>query len=176
MKDLAATGRWDRVDHYGLKATSIWGASAEAYHGWAIALFQLGENYDAFKKLETSTRLDPGMLASHRILADIHKENGRPSMAIPHLRAILKRLPDDADALHSLGTLLTDTDKPEEGLPLLRRAYQLHPETPAVIDSYAWALFQSGRRDLAQKVVRDGKGYFKDSELFTARRTRILSP
>src|SRR5206468_2984619 len=60
-----------------------------------------------------------------RALAD--HEAGRTDTAEATYRRILAEHPDNADALHLMGVLLTQRGRPAEALPLLHRASQVAP-------------------------------------------------
>ena len=61
------------------------------------------------------------------------------------LRRILTEDPENAQALNALGYTLTDrTDRHQEALDLIQRAYALSPEDAAVTDSMGWVNFRLG--------------------------------
>ena len=62
---------------------------------------------------------------------------------------ILANDPDNGDALHLLGLLEIDGDRPEQAEPLLRRAMENNPDIPAFKASLAKALHRLGRTDEA---------------------------
>ncbi len=75
---------------------------------------------------------------------------GRVEDSITELRKMLIRYPDDPDALNALGYTLADrTEKHDEALELIRRALELKPDEPAIVDSMGWALYRVGRNDEA---------------------------
>lgn len=78
------------------------------------------------------------------------------------LRAILDQQPDHAHALNALGyTLIDRTDRIREGYQYVRRAYELLPNSPAIIDSVGWAYFRLGEpekaRDYLERAYRDSQ-------------------
>ncbi|MEM1411072.1 MAG: tetratricopeptide repeat protein [Pseudomonadota bacterium] len=71
------------------------------------------------------------------------------------LRAILAREPANAAALNALGYTLADrTDRYEEAEQLIRQAFEIEPEDPAIIDSMGWVAFRQGRLDEAERFLR----------------------
>lgn len=71
------------------------------------------------------------------------------------LRAILKKDPDNAQALNALGYTLADqTQRYREAEPLIRKAYTLRPDDPAVIDSMGWVAYRMGRLDEARDYLQ----------------------
>lgn len=74
--------------------------------------------------------------------------------AIEALEEILALDPDNADALNALGyTLVDQTDRIDEGAAMIRRAYQMVPDDPAVIDSMGWAAFRQGEPERALEYL-----------------------
>jgi predicted Zn-dependent protease len=63
------------------------------------------------------------------------------------LRNVLKQNPDDAIALNALGYTLADEEVPgrlEEAVEMVKRAHELDPDNPAILDSLGWVLFRRG--------------------------------
>jgi len=61
------------------------------------------------------------------------------------LRQILAKDPDNVQALNALGYTLADkTARLDEALALIKKALQLAPEEPAVMDSMGWVLYRMG--------------------------------
>lgn len=66
------------------------------------------------------------------------------------LRLILRDHPDNPEALNALGYVLVDqTGQVREGAVLIERAYEIDPESPAIVDSMGWARFRQDRPDEA---------------------------
>ncbi len=71
------------------------------------------------------------------------------------LRRILTEDPENAQALNALGYTLTDrTDRHQEALDLIQRAYALSPEDAAVTDSMGWVNFRLGNYQEAERYLR----------------------
>ncbi len=173
-RDLMAMGRFDRASYYAQKAASMWEDSADAHQAWGFSLLQTGRISDAFGKLEVAVRLDPNRVGLHRMIADFHLQNRRPSSAAEHLREIIRQKPRDLPALNNLGSILTDAGQLEEALAHLKKAHGLAPDDPNVLDSYAWVLFQSGDHASARSVIRAGGEYFRQSSALAKRRRIML--
>lgn len=81
------------------------------------------------------------------------------------LRKVLDREPNHAHALNALGYTLADrTDRYDEALEYIKRAYALEPNDPAIIDSMGWVHYRLGDYDkaiefltLANEVMKDGE-------------------
>lgn len=70
------------------------------------------------------------------------------------LRAVLAEKPEQPLALNALGYTLVDlTDRDQEGLELIQRAYAQSPDDPAIIDSMGWAHYQLGDYQQAQEYL-----------------------
>jgi tetratricopeptide (TPR) repeat protein len=71
------------------------------------------------------------------------------------LRRLIRDDPNDAEALNALGyTLVDQTPRIDEGADLIERAFQLQPQSPAIIDSMGWAAYRQGRPEAALTHLR----------------------
>jgi len=82
------------------------------------------------------------------------------------LNFILKTEPDNAHALNALGFTLADqTDRFEEAYAYLKRAIEIMPDDPAIIDSLGWVHYRLGDYDEAIRLLRKALARFDDSEI-----------
>jgi tetratricopeptide (TPR) repeat protein len=82
------------------------------------------------------------------------------------LRDILSREPNNADALNALGYTLADrTDRYEEALEFIKRAYELRPDDHFIVDSMGWVMYRLGRYDEALKHLRRAMELKNDPEV-----------
>ncbi|SPJ35127.1 tetratricopeptide repeat protein [Kushneria phyllosphaerae] len=82
------------------------------------------------------------------------------------MRTLLKRDPDNVDALNAFGYTLTEqTDRHEEALELLERAHRLAPESAPVVDSLGWAHFHLGQLDQAVALLKQAYALMPDEEV-----------
>jgi predicted O-linked N-acetylglucosamine transferase (SPINDLY family) len=72
-------------------------------------------------------------------------QGGRFTDAEALYRKVLVLNPNDPDALHLLGVLLSQLGRIDEALPLLQKAAELRPKAPDVLSNLAIALAQRGR-------------------------------
>jgi len=72
------------------------------------------------------------------------------SLAEQDLRRIIQIDPDNSMALNALGYTLTDrTTRHAEAYRLIRRALELSPDEPAILDSMGWVYFRLGQPETA---------------------------
>ncbi|WP_295392784.1 tetratricopeptide repeat protein [uncultured Thiodictyon sp.] len=100
---------------------------------------------------------------------------GRAMLAVKHeriaaaeqdLRRIIEINPDHADALNALGYTLADrTERYQEALGYIERAYKLKPEEPAILDSVGWVNYKLGRPAAALEYLQRANEAMKDGEI-----------
>lgn len=71
------------------------------------------------------------------------------------MRELLRRDGNNPSYLNAFGYTLADkTDRLAEAEPLLRRAFKLKPNDPAIIDSIGWLLYKQGHLFEALTYIR----------------------
>lgn len=86
--------------------------------------------------------------------------------ALHQLRIILAANPNDPNALNALGYTLADrTEQIDEAYELILRAYELEPESPAIVDSLGWVQYKRGNLDEAQALLEEAYSRFPDAEI-----------
>tara|TARA_R110002096_G_scaffold101547_4_gene224564 strand:+ start:17766 stop:19460 length:1695 start_codon:yes stop_codon:yes gene_type:complete len=81
---------------------------------------------------------------------DLLIRSGRIDEAIAEYRKALQRWPDSSLTLNALGYTLADkTEQYAEAEKLIRRALELNPDNPAIIDSMGWVLYKLGQHEAA---------------------------
>lgn len=79
---------------------------------------------------------------------------GKMEPAAEAMKAIIAKNPNDADTLNNLAYLLgKDLNRPAEGLEYAKRAVDLLPKSPEVLDTYGMLLMMTGKNAEAQKVL-----------------------
>ncbi len=82
------------------------------------------------------------------------------------LRRLLELDPNNAAALNALGyTLTVHTDRYDEALELIEKAFAIKPEDPAIIDSMGWIHFRLGNIEVAIEHLRKAYQMFPDPEV-----------
>ena len=106
---------------------------------------------------------DAGLLYARAMLA---VELGDLERAEHDFSAIIERHPDHANALNALGYTLADrTDRIEEAYRLIRRAYELDPDSNYIVDSMGWVMFRMGRYEEALRYLRQAMKLGPDPEI-----------
>lgn len=106
---------------------------------------------------------DSNLLYGRAMLAE--KMNDLSAME-KDLRAILKQTPNNAIALNALGYTLADrTDRLDEALQLIEKAFILNPNDPAVIDSLGWVHYKKGNFKEAEALLTKAFSLFPDQEV-----------
>lgn len=91
---------------------------------------------------------------------------GRLEQSIAEYRDAIKRWPDSASALNALGYTLADrTDEFEEAEQLIRKALEIDPNSPAIIDSMGWVLFKLGQNEAALAELQRAYEWLTDHEV-----------
>lgn len=91
---------------------------------------------------------------------------GQVDFAVKDLEGIVKREPENAQALNALGyTLIDKTKRLKEGLGHIKKAFKLEPNDPAIHDSMGWAYYRLGQYDEALKYLRRAFEKLKDAEV-----------
>jgi tetratricopeptide (TPR) repeat protein len=82
------------------------------------------------------------------------------------LRRVLEQEPDHAQALNALGyTLADETTRYEEAFELISKAYELMPESAAILDSMGWVHYRRGNLDEAIKFLEKAAAADDDGEI-----------
>lgn len=82
------------------------------------------------------------------------------------LREILRKNPNDAQALNALGYTLADrTNRYAEAQQLIEKALQLSPDDAAILDSMGWVLYRQGRHNEAIGFLKKAHALQSDAEI-----------
>ena len=109
---------------------------------------------DALGVWNETLRRFPDQVGVTLDLAFCHQERGDTTRSEQVVRDLLRRRPDEAEALNFLGYLLAEANRNlDEALALIRRALDFQPENGAYVDSMGWVLFRLGRYAEARKEL-----------------------
>lgn len=79
---------------------------------------------------------------------------------------ILEREPDNATALNALGYTLADsTDRYEEAMGYIKKALEIRPDDPAILDSMGWVNYRLGNYAEAERYLRKALAILEDAEI-----------
>jgi len=121
---------------------------------------------EALSLYNTALTLDPtdgNLLYGRAMILDLTGD--LPGME-RDLKTILSKDPNSAIALNALGYTLADkTDRLEEALQYIEKAYILNPNDPAIIDSLGWIYFKLGDLEKAEALLMKAYSLFKDQEV-----------
>ena len=124
----------------------------------AVSLFRArafaGQIDDALKDLQARHEANPDEVITLRTLAEAHHQLGDTKEA----RALYERLatltPNDPFVHNNIANLMADIDS-EIAFKAARRAHELAPTNPAILDTMGWALVQVGDLDTGLAMLRD---------------------
>jgi tetratricopeptide (TPR) repeat protein len=130
------------------------------------ALTDAGRQQAAFELYETALQDAPeniDLLYSYALVAE---KLDRLDVAESGMRRILAVEPDNVRALNALGYTLADrTDRYQEALQYISKAYAQEPDDPAIIDSMGWVHFRLGDLDKAYDYLKRAWDMSGDSEI-----------
>jgi len=82
------------------------------------------------------------------------------------LKLILSEDPENASALNALGYTLADhNSRVEEAFGYIKKALEIRPDDPAVMDSMGWVQFRMGNYAEAETYLRKAFGILEDAEI-----------
>ena len=151
-------------------------ALAEEQTNWALRLkayLAQGEVLRSEKRYKEGVEMysralqkksdDTTLLYARGLMAE--KVN-RLDMAEADLLKVISKEPNNADALNALGYTLADrTSRYEEALKYIKRAAELVPDDPAILDSLGWVSFRLGHMDDAIKWLSQAFSKLEDAEI-----------
>jgi tetratricopeptide (TPR) repeat protein len=130
-------------------------------------LLRMARRYEeAMTVFDTALGITPGNSDLLYARALVAERLGRIDQLEADLKIILKTEPDNAHALNALGFTLADqTDRFDEAYDYLKRAIEIMPDDPAIIDSLGWVQYRMGNYDEAERLLRTALSRFEDAEI-----------
>ena len=110
------------------------------------------EAYDVLDKALAANADNTDLLYDHAMAAE---KIDRLDMLEKSLRRLIELRPDNAHAHNALGYTLADRNQRlPEALALIRKAIDLSPDDPQIIDSLGWIHYRMGENDKALEQLR----------------------
>jgi tetratricopeptide (TPR) repeat protein len=130
-----------------------WPQDAGMHNALANARWMRGDGEAFTRDFEKAVETQPENLGLRIGCADLLRRADFRDRAEDMLRGGLKRFPDNFSLLSSLGVLLDEMDRPEDGVELLQRAVALAPQITATRANLACALMRVSRSQEALDVI-----------------------
>lgn len=109
------------------------------------------ESFDLYGSALQESPDNEELLYAHSLAAE---KLGKLDIAERDMRRILKNDPENTRTLNALGYTLADrTDRYQEALTYINRAYAQEPNDPAIIDSLGWVHFRLGNLEEAHRLL-----------------------
>jgi tetratricopeptide (TPR) repeat protein len=106
---------------------------------------------------------DADLIYEHAMLAE---KIGKVDEMESELKRVIELKPDYYNAYNALGYSLADRNvRLPEARELVRKALELAPKQPALVDSMGWVEFRSGNNAEALKLLRQAYADFPDAEV-----------
>ena len=110
-----------------------------------------GDHDKAVQTLEAARTRVPNDSSVSLALASAYDKANKVDQAEAVYRDVIKRDPENAEAMNDLGYMLADRSKKlDDAVSLIKQALVLDADNPSYLDSLGWAYFKQGRTDLAR--------------------------
>lgn len=143
-----------------------WVLRVKSYLAQGEILRQQGrfkEGVEMFSRALQQKRDDINLLYARGLMAE---KVDRLDMAEEDLLKVISKEPDNANALNALGYTLADrTARYQEALGYIKRAAELVPDDPAILDSLGWVSYRLGKMDEALKWLSRAFELLQDAEI-----------
>lgn len=113
---------------------------------------RLGKKKEADDLIKAWMSDHPGDQMTRLYLASSYRIAGDTDRAEPLFQEVLKLDPDNAVALNELALLLSARNDPQ-AKKLAEHAYTTYPDNPAIGDTFAWILVQSGDAERGRQIL-----------------------
>jgi len=151
---LVAKGESARAEKMLENVADLSRDNVPALLGKACAKFNAGETKEALKLYRAVFEINPSPPPTVRLgLAYCYARLGQPQLAQKALLRTLELHDGCVEAMGGLAALYLNEDRVSEALGLLKRAYQLEPDNPAVLNHLATHHFYKQQYDKAHKLA-----------------------
>jgi tetratricopeptide (TPR) repeat protein len=113
---------------------------------------QFDEAYRVLNQALEKLPNDINLIYETGMMAD---KTGKPDVFEQLMRKLIKIKPDFAQAYNALGYgMLERNERIPEAMELVKKALQLAPDDPSIMDSVGWGYYRSGKLDESVKMLR----------------------
>lgn len=138
----------------------------EALRDRAGVLQRANRSAEALDALNEALRYQPDDIPLRLTRSEVFDSLGRTKEAVADLRIASALAPDNALTLNALGyTLANRLSDTREAYPLVRRALEIEPTSPAILDSLGWVYFRMGHLAEARSYLQAAYSAFPDPEV-----------
>lgn len=116
------------------------------------ALSRSGNGAEGLAKLNAWLKLHPEDLQARRYFAGQAMKAGQDKLAMEQYALLLRKMPEDGMVLNNLATLYQSAKDPR-ALKIAEKAYQVLPNSPAVLDTYGWTLVENGQPEKGVAIL-----------------------
>lgn len=121
------------------------------------------EGFEMYSRALMQKPDDPDLLYARAIIAE---KVDRIDVTETDLLKVLSSEPENANALNALGYTLADrTTRLKEALVYIKRAAELVPDDPAILDSLGWVSYRLGNMEDALKWLSQAYAKLEDAEI-----------
>ncbi len=170
IRYAVVTARQGRIDEALGQLRGIVPANDDQRAQLALAEEQILRDAKRYKEALTVLNAALKRLPEHKDLlyarAIVAEKLDNLSLHEHDLRLLLKLDPDNANAMNALGYTLADrTDRQKEAYALIKRALDLRPNDPYILDSMGWVHYRLGDLADALKYLRRALKLRADAEI-----------
>ena len=156
----------DAIDHFTKFARRQPSYALEMLYARGQVNAGMGNYPDALADFDRVVQNAPGNEGALLGRAELKLRLDNLDGAITDYRLAAKRFPDSPLVLNALGYTLADyTEEFSEAYRMIKRALELDPNNPAIIDSYGWVLFKQGKYNEALAELERAYAVMKDAEI-----------
>ncbi|MDK8464282.1 tetratricopeptide repeat protein [Marinobacter sp. SS13-12] len=138
-------------------------SSAGIINAYAAVLQAIGKEDDALSLLESGVDSYPGNVQLRLRLALLQQSEGEKDKAKANYEKILDSMPENTVVLNNLAWLYHETGD-ERAVSMAKKAYDLAPESAAIVDTYGWIMLKAGKSEESLPILKKAHELQPDSE------------
>jgi tetratricopeptide (TPR) repeat protein len=154
---LAYDWEWQKAKESFERACELNPNDPEAYNGLAWYLSIAGRFDEAIEMMKTAVKLDPLSQEFNNNLAWMYSDSGQVERAIEQREKALELAPGFVEAMDSLAEDYLRMSRYPEAIASVEKAMTLAGRTPGLVRSLTRAYALSGKRDDADKLLKELK-------------------